>query len=115
MDAERVGDRLRKLRKLRGLTQHQLAAQTHFSVSLIKKVEQGSVPPSSAFVAVSARVLGISAAGLYGIDDGRRMAEESPRAQLDDLRAALDSWDDPRPEGPPRALVSCKPVEFTCM
>jgi transcriptional regulator with XRE-family HTH domain len=105
MDAGRVGDRLRTLRKLRGVTQYQLAGQTHFSVSMIKKVEQGSVPPSAAFVAVSARALGVSVSYLYGTDD-RQMAEESADISLEDLRAALDDWDDPRPEGRPLGLTA---------
>lgn len=105
MDADRVGGRLRKLRKLRGVTQQQLAAHTHFSVSLIKKVEQGSVPPSAALVATAARSLNVPVAQLYGTDD-RQMTQESPRAQLDELRAALDAWDDPRPEGRPLTLAT---------
>lgn len=105
VDAERVGGRLRKLRKLRGMTQQQLAGQTHFSVSLIKKVEQGSVPPSSAFVAVAAHALNVPVAQLYGTD-GWQVLEESSAARLDDLRSALDAWDDPRPEGRPPSLAS---------
>jgi transcriptional regulator with XRE-family HTH domain len=85
------------------MTQHQLAGQTNFSVSLIKKVEQGSVPPSATLVAVSARVLGVTVSYLYGSDD-REIAEQSPDVQLDDLRAALDAWDDPEPEGSPTTL-----------
>jgi hypothetical protein len=73
---------------------------------LIKKVEQGSVPPSAALVAVSARVLGVPVAYLYGTDDHEVAKKESPDVQLDDLRAALDAWDDPQPEGPPLTLRS---------
>jgi transcriptional regulator with XRE-family HTH domain len=105
VDQASVGSRLRTLRKLRGLTQHQLAGRTHFSTSLVKKIEQGSVPPSSAFVANVARVLGVKPAHLYGTDE--RDAAEAPRVEnggIGELRAALDAWDDPRPEGDPLTL-----------
>lgn len=106
VDAYRVGDRLRRLRKLRGVTQHQLAARIHFSVSLIKKVEQGKQPPSAALVANSARALGVKPAYLYGTEE--RDAAEQPNADaagIADLRTALDAYDDPRPEGEPVPLA----------
>ncbi len=77
MDAERVGARLRKLRKLRGVTQQQLADHSRFSASLIKKVEQGTVPPSTAFVTAVARALNVPVAQLYGTDD-RQMTQSHP-------------------------------------
>jgi transcriptional regulator with XRE-family HTH domain len=104
--APSVGARLRQLRKLRGLTQHQLAAGTHFSLSLVKKIEQGSVPPSAAFVSVVARVLRVKAAYLYGTEE-RELAEQ-PAVEaigIAELRLALDSYDDPRPEGRPLTLT----------
>jgi transcriptional regulator with XRE-family HTH domain len=106
VDQEGVGARLRQIRKLRGLSQQQLAAVTHFSVSLVKKVEQGSVPPSSAFVAVAARALLVRPSYLYGTEE-RDLAEQ-PRAELAgmaELRAALDSFDDPLPLGAPMDLA----------
>ena len=95
-----VGDRLRQLRKLRGLTQHQLAARAHFSLSLVKKVEQGSLPPSAAFVAGAAQALGIRPSHLYGTDE-REIVEQpaGELANLGALRTALDAYDDPAPEG----------------
>lgn len=107
MDEQGVSERLRRLRKLRGLTQHQLAAGSHFSVSLIKKVEQGAVPPSPAFVAGVARVLAVSPAHLYGTDE--RSILEHPQvdaAGIGFLRTALDAYDDPSPEGEPLDLVT---------
>jgi len=94
----RVGERLAALRKLRGMTQAQLAAAAHFSTSLVKQVEQGTTPPSAALVAGAARVLGVKPAHLYGLEE-RSMAEESSTMQLAELRAAIDAWDDPRPNG----------------
>jgi len=104
-----VGKRLRKLRKIRGLTQHQLASGVHFSVSLVKKVEQGSVPPSAALVAAAARVLGVRPADLYGADE-REIAEKPP-PELGDirlLRSALDAYDDPEPVGDPLNLATAR-------
>ena len=97
-----VGERLKQLRKLRGLTQQQLAAGTHFSLSLVKKIEQGSVPPSPAFMADAAKTLQVKPAYLYGTEE-RDLADQPAMeaAGVADLRAALDSYDDPRPEGLP--------------
>jgi transcriptional regulator with XRE-family HTH domain len=61
-----IGARIADERKLRGLTQHQLANRAHVSLSLLRKVEQGSRPASSALVASAARVLGIEQARLTG-------------------------------------------------
>jgi transcriptional regulator with XRE-family HTH domain len=105
VDEQSVSARLRRLRKLRGLTQHQLAAGSHFSVSLIKKVEQGSQPPSPAFVAGVARVLAVTPEHLYGTEE--RSIFEQPRAEavgIGFLRSALDAYDDPTPEGDPLDL-----------
>jgi transcriptional regulator with XRE-family HTH domain len=100
-----VGGRLRELRRLRGVTQQRLAERAHFSASLVTKVERGSVPPSSAFVAAAAKALGVQPSYLYGTD--QRDAAEQPRAAaagIGELRIALDAYDDPRPEGEPITL-----------
>jgi transcriptional regulator with XRE-family HTH domain len=100
MDRQSLGARLRTLRKVRGVTQRQLADRVHFSVSLVKKVEQGSVPPSPAFVAAAARALRVKPAYLYGTDE-RDLAEQPAveAAGIAELRIALDAFDDPQPEG----------------
>jgi transcriptional regulator with XRE-family HTH domain len=95
----RVGVRVAHLRKLRGLTQAALAARSSYSADYVKKVEQGRFPPSPAFVGSVARALDVDPAYLYGVED-RTLAEESSAIQLADLRAAVDAWDDPRPDGP---------------
>lgn len=100
MDETGVAGRLRQQRLLRGLTQNQLADRTHYSASLVKKVEQGITPPSAAFVASAARAMGIRPADLYGTDE-RELIEHPAfdAAGIGDLRTAVDSYDDPRPEG----------------
>jgi transcriptional regulator with XRE-family HTH domain len=105
VEPEDVGSRIRQVRKLRGLTQQQLAAGTHFSLSLIKKVEAGTVPASPALVAEVARVLTIRPAYLYGFE-ARELADQ-PRVEaagIAALRTALDAYDDPQPEGDPWTL-----------
>ena len=81
------------------------AARTHFSVSLIKKVEQGSVPPSAAFVVMCAQALQVKPSYLYGTDERELAAQPAVEAAgIAELRAALDGFDDPRPEGAPLTL-----------
>jgi transcriptional regulator with XRE-family HTH domain len=106
VDDQGVSARLRRLRMLRGLTQHQLAAGTHFSVSLVKKVEQGSTPPSAAFVAAAARVLATTPAHLYGADEQPMEQSQSEAVGIGFLRTALDAYDDPAPEGDPLTLMT---------
>ncbi|WP_460441053.1 helix-turn-helix domain-containing protein [Amycolatopsis stemonae] len=103
LPGESVGERLKAARKLAGVTQQQLSQATHFSVSLIKKVETGKVPPSAAFTASAARALSVKVATLYGLLQvvGEPSADA---AAVADLRSALDAYDDPRPEGPPLEL-----------
>lgn len=94
----RVGERVANLRKLRGLTQVQLAARISYAVVTVKRVEQGQIPASAAFVGTVARALNVDPTYLYGIED-RTLVEESSAVQLATLRAAVDAWDDPKPEG----------------
>ena len=49
-----IGERVAERRKLNGLTQAQLAHRAHVSLSLVRKVEQGSAPASPAFTATVA-------------------------------------------------------------
>jgi transcriptional regulator with XRE-family HTH domain len=61
-----VGTGVAQERKVRGLTQRQLAERAHVSLSLLRKVEQGSVPASPAFTSAVARALGLGVAELLG-------------------------------------------------
>jgi len=99
-----VAERLRRMRKTRGFTQQQIAARAHVSLSLVKKVEQGATPASAAFVAGAARALGVTPARLYGTDEMDVVPEQQDAATMQELRAALDAYDDPRPEGTPLGL-----------
>jgi hypothetical protein len=87
---EGVAGRLRQQRRLRGLTQRQLADRSHYSASLVKQVEQGTTPPSD----------------LYGTDERDQVQTRGDTAGIAELRTAVDSYDDPRPEGDPLSLAT---------
>lgn len=59
-----IGPRLARERKQAGLSQHELAARSHFPPSLVSQVERGVAPASPGLIAACARVLGVSAAYL---------------------------------------------------
>jgi transcriptional regulator with XRE-family HTH domain len=65
-DQESIGARIATERKLRGLTQLRLAESSHISLSLLRKVEQGSKPASLALVSSVARTLGLEMGKLTG-------------------------------------------------
>lgn len=101
-----IGSRVRKARKLAGMTQEQLARTANFSTSLLRQVEQGRVPASPAFVASAARALGMPATSLMaqpydiGTPDDRRI-----HAVIPDLRRELASYRlPPEPGVTPRSL-----------
>jgi transcriptional regulator with XRE-family HTH domain len=101
-----IGRRVQKARKLSGMTQEQLARKANFSISLLRQVEQGRTPASPAFVAATARVLGIPATSLMaqpydiGTPDDRRM-----HAVIPELRRELASYRlPPEPGITPRTL-----------
>ncbi|HEY0619588.1 MAG TPA: helix-turn-helix transcriptional regulator [Kribbella sp.] len=106
MRQESVAQRLRRLRKLRGVTQLFLADHAGVSASLLQKVEIGQVPASPAFVAAVARVLQVSPGYLYGTE--AQQVEDQPMAEtagISALRKALDAYDDPQVEGDPLPLA----------
>ena len=91
-----VGYRLARQRRLAGLTQQQLAARSHVSVSLISQVERGVVPASSGFTAAVARGLGVEVEDLYAQPQGAWITDpRTGHAGVPALGAALDRADDP--------------------
>ena len=66
MSNEHIGARIRAERHLRDLTQRQLADRAHISLSLLKKVEQGTRAATPALVAAGARALRIDQTVLTG-------------------------------------------------
>jgi transcriptional regulator with XRE-family HTH domain len=77
-DDEGVAGRVAVARKAAGMTQHQLAAKAAISVSLLRKVEQGKVPASPAFISTVSRALEVGVAELLKVP--------YPRTTRDDHR-----------------------------
>jgi transcriptional regulator with XRE-family HTH domain len=65
-DDASIGTRIAAERKLRGLTQQQLANRAHVSVSLLRKVEQGNRQVTHALVAAVSTALGVERNHLTG-------------------------------------------------
>lgn len=102
-----VGQRVARARKLAGITQRQLADRAHVSLSLVRSVEQDRVPASPSFVASVSRVLRVAPTHLYGTDGAETLEQPgSDAAAITELRAAMDAYDDPRPEGEPLTLAA---------
>jgi transcriptional regulator with XRE-family HTH domain len=99
---EHIGARVAVERKLRGLTQVQLADRAHISVSLLRKVEQGSKPATSAFVSAVARALRVEWNALtgqpYRMGDRR---EDAVHSLVPDLRRELVAYRLPPDEDRP--------------
>jgi transcriptional regulator with XRE-family HTH domain len=60
-----IGERLRMLRKARGISVRTLAAKTSFSASFISQIENGQASPSIASLERIAEVLGITLGGFF--------------------------------------------------
>ncbi|WP_231114453.1 helix-turn-helix domain-containing protein [Lentzea aerocolonigenes] len=75
-DMTGVGKRVADGRKFAGWSQQELARRTNFSVSLVRKVEQGSTPASPAFVSACARALNVGVADLLELPYPRLNREE---------------------------------------
>lgn len=100
-DGESIGRRIAHARKSRDLTQRALAEQANVSVSLLRKVEQGSRDATPVLVAAVARPLGVDVTALTGQPYDR----EGPRrdrvhALMPTLRRALAYWDLPPEDAP---------------
>ncbi len=104
-----VGERIANARKARSFSQRQLAEHAHVSLSLLRKVEQGSRDATPALIAAVAWTLTIDVTALTGqpYDLGGRHLDPLHQ-HIPALRRALTYWDLP-PEGitprPPAELV----------
>jgi len=100
-----IGRRIASARKLRGLTQLQLAERVPCSKSLIAQVESGHKPATQALIAGVARALRVDAGELtgqpYRWEGGRA---DRVHATVPDVRRALLGWDLPDEEIRPRAI-----------
>ncbi|KOX10123.1 helix-turn-helix domain-containing protein [Nocardiopsis sp. NRRL B-16309] len=93
---ETTGQRVARLRKLRGLTQHGLADRAHVSRGLIAKVETGDRVATPAFIAAVAGALAADPTELSGQPfRGDTAAKDRVHATIPDMRRALDTIDVP--------------------
>ncbi|MFL1427993.1 MULTISPECIES: helix-turn-helix domain-containing protein [unclassified Nocardiopsis] len=93
---ETIGQRVARLRKLRGLTQHGLAARSHVSRSLIAKVESGHGLATPAFIAAVSTALSVDPTDLSGQPyRGQTPARDRVHATIPDVRRSLDAVDVP--------------------
>lgn len=89
-----IGQRVAEARKLVGWTQPRLATEANVSVSLVRKVEQGQVPASPAFVSACARALKVSVPSLLGQPyPVTNSAEGEVHAAVAVLRSELAAYD----------------------
>jgi transcriptional regulator with XRE-family HTH domain len=97
-----VAARVAEARKLAGLTQQQLAMRANLSLSLVKKVEQGTVPASPAFIAAAARALGLLVTDLTQQPHFASITSRygTEQALIPDLERAIIEFEDPHIEGP---------------
>ncbi|MFK0249300.1 helix-turn-helix domain-containing protein [Amycolatopsis azurea] len=101
-----VGLQLKIERKLRGIGQVKLAQMANVSVSLVRKVEQGAVPASPAFVSSTARALNIGVDDLLGQPYKRSSPDErNLHATVPPLRRELAAYKMPPEDGvQPRSM-----------
>jgi transcriptional regulator with XRE-family HTH domain len=102
-----VGQRVAEMRKLMGWSQPRLATEAHVSVSLVRAVEQGRAPASSAFVSSCARALKVAPAELLGQPYPRTTTEQSDvAAGIAVIRVELAAHDLPAAGVVPRPFAA---------
>ncbi|MEV5652939.1 helix-turn-helix transcriptional regulator [Nocardia sp. NPDC052254] len=94
MDDMGVGEHVARARKLARLTQVQLAHKANISLSLLRKVEQGDRAASPAFIASSARVLGVGVGDLTGQPYPSPRTDAGAHATIPALRRSIIAFDD---------------------
>ncbi|WP_267465799.1 helix-turn-helix domain-containing protein [Nocardia cyriacigeorgica] len=78
IEGESVGARIARIRKLRGMTQHQLAAAANVSRSMLAQVEKGHSSASTVWVGAVANALRVDASRLYGDDEPEQLLDVLP-------------------------------------
>ncbi|MDE3725215.1 helix-turn-helix transcriptional regulator [Nocardiopsis sp. N85] len=105
---ETTGQRVARLRKLRGFTQHGLASRSHVSRSLIAKVESGHSLATPAFIAAVSTALSVDPTEVFGQPyRGDTPARDRVHATIPEVRRALDVVD-----VPPELGVEPRPVSL---
>jgi len=99
-----IGERIAAARKLRQMTQTQLAEATSISISLLRKIEQGSRPVTPVVWSSIARALGLETTAALA---EARSAGSRVSAAIPDIRCALDCYDLPD-DGPIAPLAELR-------
>jgi transcriptional regulator with XRE-family HTH domain len=107
-DDERIGAQVAAVRKLRHMTQRELARRANVSYSLVTKVESGHAPASPMFVAAVARALRVEPQRLTG-QPFREIGSATADADVLRVRRSLLAFDLPtEPDSPPRSLAELR-------
>ncbi|GIE93883.1 helix-turn-helix domain-containing protein [Paractinoplanes rishiriensis] len=89
-----IGSRIAEARKLRRMSQEELAARIPFSLSMLRKVEQGKRDATPAFTAAVAKTLATDVTALTGQPyDQHGRSRDRIHALMPGLRQALTYWD----------------------
>jgi transcriptional regulator with XRE-family HTH domain len=89
-----IGAHIAEVRKLRGMTQHELAREAFVSYSLLTKVESGNKPATPALIAAVTRALRVSVAELTGQPyRGQTASEDAIHAPIAELRREVTVYD----------------------
>lgn len=92
-NGDHTGKRIANLRKLRRLTQIQLADQALVSHSLLSKVEQGVVPASPSLLGALAQALHVPVSDLVGQPFVTELRQDELDVLIQPIRDALDLYD----------------------
>jgi transcriptional regulator with XRE-family HTH domain len=105
-DTSTIGQRIARARKLRRLTQAELAGRAPCSKSLIAQVERGHKPATPSLIVAVARVLNVDVTELTGQPyRGSNASTDRVHAAIPDIRQAIAYWDiPPELDTPPRPL-----------
>ncbi|MFD7555193.1 helix-turn-helix domain-containing protein [Streptomyces sp. NPDC059835] len=105
-DDDHTGSRIREQRRLKRLSQRELAARIPYSLSLLNQVECGSRRASAGLVAEVAQALGVDASELTGPPAVTSLPPDRLVALVAPIREALDRFD----LGPNPDLPAVRPV-----
>ncbi|OIJ90496.1 helix-turn-helix domain-containing protein [Streptomyces monashensis] len=102
---EHAGARIAHVRKVRRLTQRELADLSHVSYSTLTKVEQGIMPASPSVIGALARALSVPVTELTGQPYLEELRQDQLDGLINPIREALNIYDlGPDPDVVPRPI-----------
>lgn len=102
---EHTGARVAHARKVRRLTQRELADLSHVSYSTLTKVEQGALPASPSVIGALARALSVPVTELTGQPYLDELRQDQLDGLINPIREALNIYDlGPDPDVSPRPV-----------